>query len=79
MNTKPTQILLNFGDKETVDYINLVCRRKCIDLEDYILDNFEWDDKLPCMDENDSVRDDDPFCCVGCDYAVTCPDAYMDG
>ena len=66
----PNQIILTFGDEETVDYVKKICRRKGIVLEEYILDNFEWDSPLQCMNDEDVKVD-----CSGCDYIDRCPDA----
>ncbi len=71
----PNQILLTFDDAETVEYIKLVCRRARIDLEGYILDNFEWDGDLPCI-ENGEVTTE---CCEGCVRVFCeCPDAKLE-
>jgi hypothetical protein len=67
-------IRLIFADKETVDYIRLVCTRKGITLESYIIDNFEWDDKLPCLVE-DQINEE---ICDGCQYIEVCPDGVFD-
>ncbi len=74
------QIVLTFEDKETVDYIKTVCRRKGITLEGYILDNFEWDDQLPCLsdlNENEPITN---LTCAGCDQLISgkCPDAVKE-
>ena len=64
------QVLLTFEDETTTDYVRKVCRRKATNLESYILDNFEWDSKLPCIDEG-PLRED----CKYCDFKDKCPDA----
>ena len=71
MKLKPNQILLSFKDKEEADYVKLVSRRKGWGLEGYILDNFEWDDKLPCVG-------DDDYECSACEYLFKCPDAKVE-
>ena len=63
-------IILTFADKEIVDYIKLVCKRKGTTLEGYIIDNFEWDEQLPCLEEQ--ITKDT---CEGCDFFDRCPDA----
>lgn len=68
---KSNQILLTFKDKDTADYVRLVCRRKGISLDEYILGNFEWDDTLYCLIEGGNITADT---CDGCDYADRCPD-----
>lgn len=67
-------IRLVFADKETADYVRLVCTRKGITLEDYIIDNFEWDDKLSCLVE-DQINEE---VCDGCQYSDVCPDVMFD-
>jgi len=72
-------IILKFKDKETADYVRLICKRKGITLEDYIIDNFEWDDEPYCfyygqgapLEVNSDV-------CDGCEYLDTCPDAVKE-
>ena len=69
---KPNQLLLTFADSETTDYVKLVCRRKGTSLESYIIDNFEWDDKLYCMSfPHLSIT---WRTCDGCEYSDRCPD-----
>jgi hypothetical protein len=62
------QILVTFRNKEIVNYILLVSRRKGYDLGDYIEGNFEWDDMLPCIDK---INPED---CQFCDFREQCPD-----
>jgi hypothetical protein len=66
-------IRLSF-DAETEQYIRLMCTRKGFTLESYILDNFEWDDKLECID----VKKITWRTCKGCDYINKCPDAKQE-
>lgn len=72
---KSNQILLTFKNPGDVEFIKAVCRRKDIDLESYILDNFEWDEMPECLsssnDDSDEITKDT---CDGCDYADRCPD-----
>jgi hypothetical protein len=67
-------ITLTFADKETADYVRLVCTRKSISLADYVVDNFEWDDKPECiaLDEKPNI-----YICAkrNCQFAEDCPDA----
>lgn len=65
-------IVLEFADKETVDFINLICKRKGITLEGYIVDNLEWDDKPACFDPE--VSRITHKVCEECDYFDRCPD-----
>lgn len=69
-------ILLTFADKETVNYVKLVCRRKGTNLEAYIVDNFEWDDKPFCLFYG--VEKITEETCKGCEYVDTCPDAVKE-
>lgn len=72
---KDNQILLTFPDKETADYVLLIARRKGFNIPDYILDNFEWDDRLDCIDnppKKITVKT-----CEGCDFTDRCPDAKV--
>ena len=62
-------IVLTFADKETVDYIQLVCRRKGTTLEDYIIDNFEWDEHLPCIKYKITKG-----MCESCNFSSKCLD-----
>lgn len=62
------QILLTFKDEATADYVRLVSSRKGYDLENYILGNFEWDDRFPCLEKID------PKDCKICDFFESCPD-----
>jgi hypothetical protein len=70
------QILLTFKDKETADYVRLVCRRKGTHLAQYILDNFEWDDPLPCLVDLNETHESSKEICEGCDQLTSgnCPD-----
>jgi hypothetical protein len=65
-------IVLTFADDDTADYVRNICRRKGITLEDYILDNFEWDDQPECIFEKISAD-----CCDGCQYNDSCPDKVV--
>lgn len=73
------EIVLKFDNEEDVKYINLVCRRKGIDLLQYILDNFEWDD-LPACIRPEVIPRKDITCdyCDGCDFRDGCPDVKAD-
>lgn len=66
---KQTQLLLTFADKETADYVKLVCRRKSTSLESYIVGNMEWDSMPECIESEYDRRT-----CKGCDYSGRCPD-----
>jgi hypothetical protein len=66
----PTQHLLTFADKETADYVKLVCRRKGTSLESYIVGNMEWDSMPECIEAEYDWKT-----CDGCDYSDRCPDA----
>jgi len=72
---QPNQILLTFKDKETADYVRLVCRRKAINLADYVVDNFEWDDQISCLSDLNEGEKITGETCDGCDHITTCPDA----
>jgi len=70
------QIVLTFEEKKTVDYIKKVCRRKGITLEDYIIDNFEWDDMPACFWEEVKVNGKiTKETCEDCEFIENCPDA----
>lgn len=60
--------------KEQCDNIMLIVRRKNINLADYIVDNFEWDDPLNCTEPNEPSE----VVCKGCEYSDRCPD-YVGG
>ena len=62
---------LRFKDEETLEYVKLICRRKNINLPDYIVDNFEWDDKPICV-----ILDVPPSenVCTDCEFNENCPD-----
>lgn len=67
------QFIITFTDDETYNYVSLVVRRKGINLADYILDNFEWDDTLPCL-YHDAPKKPNSETCDGCNYLESCPD-----
>jgi len=67
---KPNQHLLAFADKDTADYVKLVCRRKGTSLESYIVDNFDWDEMPECIENLEY----DWEACSDCDYSDRCPD-----
>ena len=69
MKITDKNVVLTFADKETADYVKLVCKRKGTTLEDYIIDNFEWDEQLPCLEEQ-PIKD----MCEECDFSSCCPD-----
>ena len=71
------QIILTFPDKKTADYVRLVCRRRGMALEAYIIDNFEWDETLPCLVDSDEEHEPSKEICEGCDQAISghCPDS----
>ena len=71
--TKRNEVLLKFGDAETVKYIRLVMRRKRTSITSYLLDNLEWDDPLPCMIDLNEGCEITPEVCGGCDQ-YSCPD-----
>jgi len=71
----PNQVLLTFEDKETAEYVRLVCRRKGTDLPAYILDNFEWDDPIECLSSFNEDEKITAATCEGCEHNLTCPDA----
>jgi hypothetical protein len=71
----PTQLLLTFADEETADYVKLVCRRKGISLESYIVDNLEWDNKPDCL-YPDVLTKIPKGVCHECEFNETCPDAF---
>ncbi|MDD2246408.1 MAG: hypothetical protein PHC39_04935 [Proteiniphilum sp.] len=75
MKLKDTQILLTFPDKETADYAKLISRRKCVSLESYIIDNYEWDSPLECMQEFNNGKKVKWTMCRDCEYNECCPDA----
>jgi hypothetical protein len=62
---------LRFKDEETLEYVKLVCRRKHINLPEYIVGNFEWDNKPLCISRGVAP---DQFICPPCDYKENCPD-----
>ena len=73
MNNK--QIVLTFTDKETADYVRLVCRRKSITLENYIIGNFEWDRDPYCFNYGQGAPlKVNSEVCEGCDFMDKCPD-----
>lgn len=67
------QILLTFQNEDEVNYILTVARRKGYRLPNYLLDNMNWDQTLPCLslepEEKINVET-----CRGCDFADRCPD-----
>lgn len=67
-----SSITLHFADEATANYVRLVCTRKSITLEDYVLDNFEWDDQPYCF--SDEVTEITSEVCDGCEYLESCPD-----
>jgi hypothetical protein len=66
-------IQLSFDD-ETEEYVRLMCTRKGFVLEDYILDNFEWDDTPDCL-YPDVLMEIPAGMCDGCEFSNKCPDA----
>lgn len=62
-------------DGETESYVQLVCSRKGVTLENYILENFEWDDQLECLEPGASP---DHEICESCDFNDRCPDAKLE-
>jgi hypothetical protein len=64
-------IFVEFKSKKSLDYVQKVCRRKGIDLADYILGNFEWDDMPDCI--HDSVRPSRKIC-YPCEFKEVCED-----
>jgi len=68
---KKNQILLTFDSEETTDYIKMVCRRKGVTLDRYILENFEWDDMPECF----YVKPEEvEQACRECEYNNVCLD-----
>jgi hypothetical protein len=65
-------IQLSF-DGETERYVRLMCTRKGVSIEDYILGNLEWDSKPDCLSEKVLMKIPKGIC-RGCEYAATCPD-----
>lgn len=61
-------LILQFNEKEQIDHIRKIARRKGFTIPDYILDNFEWDDKLPCLEK---INPED---CKTCDFSSSCRD-----
>jgi hypothetical protein len=66
-------ITLSF-DEETEEYVRLMCTRKGYSLENYILDNFEWDDKPECISDNSGPN---RAFCVDCEYNEKCLDVVL--
>jgi len=71
------QIVLTFADKETADYVRIVCKRKGTTLEQYIIGNFEWDDQLFCLSDLNEGQKITVEICEGCDFIEKCPDAVV--
>jgi hypothetical protein len=71
--SEKNQILLTFANEEEVDYILTVARRKGYHLPNYILDNMNWDQRLPCLslEPEEKITKDT---CHGCEFSSTCPD-----
>ena len=65
-------IQLSF-DEETEKYVRLMCTRKGVSLEDYILGNLEWDTKPDCLSPNILNRIPKGMC-YGCEWKDRCPD-----
>ena len=61
-------------DKETEQYVRLMCTRKGITLEGYIIDNFEWDDKPECLSDGVLLKIPKRMC-RDCEYSDRCPDS----
>ena len=58
--------------EEQKNTIDLICRRKRINLVDYLIDNMvEWDAQLYCMASGQGPSTE---VCDGCDYRDGCPD-----
>ena len=66
-------VILSFNE-ETEKYVRLLCTRKGILLEDYILDNFEWDDKPDCISPEILIKVPKGMC-YECQWNDRCPDA----
>lgn len=64
---KPNQILLTFPDKATADFVRNRVAGKGHCLEDYIVDNMDWDSGLYC--EEDGFTSED---CKMCEFADVC-------
>ena len=63
------EITITIPDEST-DYVNKMVRRKHIDLGQYIVDNFEWDDQPECI----NVGRIWPAMCGRCEWNDRCPD-----
>ena len=70
-------IALDFKNRETADYVRLVCRRKGVDLVQYVLDNFEWDGMPYCLSAFNPGEKITPDTCEGCEFGETCPDGCL--
>lgn len=66
-------IKLSF-DGDTEKYVRLMCTRKGVTIEDYILGNLKWDNKPDCLSETVLTKIPKGMC-WGCEYFDNCPDA----
>jgi hypothetical protein len=66
-------IQLSF-DEDTERYVRLMCTRKGVTLEDYVLGNLEWDDKPDCLVDKVMVKIPKGICWE-CQWFDKCPDA----
>ena len=63
-------------DEETEQYVRLMCTRKGVTIEDYILGNLEWDDHPDCMKPEVILKiPKKTGICHECEWTDNCPDA----
>ena len=65
-------IQLSFN-KETETYVRLMCTRKGVTLENYIVENMEWDDHPDCM-KPEVLTKIPKGMCYNCEWGEVCPD-----
>jgi hypothetical protein len=72
---KKRQLTITFYSEEEKDYVVLIARRKGYNLAQYIVDNFEWDDRLECEDVVNPKKITKGIC-EGCEFGISgsCPD-----
>ncbi len=64
-------IFVEFHSRKELNYVQKVLRRKGIDLADYILGNFEWDDMPECIRYSKMPGK----ICVNCEWNDRCEDS----
>lgn len=64
-------MFVEFGSRKELNYVQKVLRRKGINLADYIIGNFEWDDMPDCI--RCSERPSKKLCAV-CEWNDRCED-----